>query len=77
MQEDILVQLETHELGNDVQTHELLVDAAKEITVLRNTMSDLGEAIVLYLLDRTKESVLLLDQALSKWENYKDGNNVN
>lgn len=76
MDEDIIVQLQNHELGNDVQTHELLEDAAKEITVLRNTMSDLGEAILLYLLDRTKESVDLLNQALSKWENYRDGNNA-
>lgn len=73
MIEDIIIRLQEHELGNDVETHELLEDAAKEIKDLRRILDSLGDGVLLYLLDRNKETVKLMDDALDAWEAYKDG----
>lgn len=76
MNEDIIIRLQDHEQGNDVETYELLQDAAKEIKTLRQTLDSLGEAVLLYLLDINKESVQLMNNALDAWELYKDNANA-
>lgn len=74
MIEDIIIRLQEHQLGNDVETHELLEDAVKEIKDLRRILDSLGDGVLLYLLDRNKETVKLMNDALDAWEAYKDGN---
>lgn len=73
MIEDIIIRLQEHELGNDVETHELLEDAVKEIKDLRRILDSLGDGVLLYLLDRNKETVKLMNDALDAWEAYKNG----